>query len=98
MSVILHIAIEFQERDLLAGAAIAGTVAMAALFAGPVKGASMNPARSVAPAVLTGTWSDQWVYLTAAFLGAALARGVLRMIRPSVTASQARLLTARAQD
>ena len=59
----------------LAGAAIGSVIALEAMFAGPACGASMNPARSLAPAIVSGqTWA-LWIYLVAPVLGAAL--GVL---------------------
>lgn len=55
------------------GLAVGFTVMLEALFAGPICGASMNPARSLAPALVSGDWTSLWVYLTAPFLGAILA-------------------------
>jgi aquaporin Z len=57
----------------MAGAAIGATVALEALFAGPVTGASMNPARSLAPALVSGRTDSLWIYLLAPTLGALLA-------------------------
>ena len=57
----------------LASGLIMGALAAAALFAGPISGASMNPARSLAPALVGGRLGSLWVYLTAPFLGAVLA-------------------------
>ena len=57
----------------MAGVAIGGMVALEAIFAGPVTGASMNPARSLAPAIISGHLEFLWVYITAPFLGSALA-------------------------
>jgi len=62
-----------REKGIMAGAAIGGVVAFEALFAGPVCGASMNPARSLGPAAVSGSLNDLWIYLTAPVLGAALA-------------------------
>lgn len=59
----------------LAGAAIGSVIALEAMFAGPACGASMNPARSLAPAIVSGQTSALWIYLVAPMLGAAL--GVL---------------------
>jgi aquaporin Z len=73
MFVIIHVATGAKEKGLMAGVAIGATVALCALFAGPVTGASMNPARSLAPAIFSGTYSHLWIYLTAPFIGSALA-------------------------
>jgi aquaporin Z len=73
MFVIIHVATGAKEKGLMAGVAIGATVALCALFAGPVTGASMNPARSLAPALLSGTFSHLWIYITAPFVGSALA-------------------------
>lgn len=73
MFVISHVALGSKEQGLMAGLAIGATVLLCAMAAGPVTGASMNPARSFAPALLSGTWDSFWVYLTAPFIGAMLA-------------------------
>jgi aquaporin NIP len=75
MFVILSVASGPKEKGLLAGVAIGGVIAFEALFAGPVSGASMNPARSLAPAVISGSIADVWIYLAAPMCGAAI--GVL---------------------
>ena len=62
-----------QEKGLTAGIAIGGIIALEAMFAGPVCGASMNPARSLAPALVSGHLEHLWIYLTAPVLGALLA-------------------------
>ncbi len=76
MLVILSVAYGSKERGMLAGLAIGGVVLLEAMFAGPVSGASMNPARSLAPAMVSGQADHVWIYLTAPFLGAILAVGV----------------------
>lgn len=53
----------------LAGIIIGGIVALEALFAGPICGASMNPIRSLAPALVSGHFDSLWIYLTAPFIG-----------------------------
>jgi aquaporin NIP len=73
MFVILSLATGSKEQGLMAGIAIGATVGLEALFAGPICGASMNPARSLAPAIVSGHITALWLYLTAPFLGAALA-------------------------
>jgi aquaporin Z len=75
MFVILGVTSGAKEKGLLAGVAIGGVIAFEALFAGPISGASMNPARSLAPAVLSGSIGDVWIYVAAPILGAAI--GVL---------------------
>jgi aquaporin NIP len=82
MFVILNVSTGAKEKGITAGIAIGATVALGALFAGPICGASMNPARSLAPAILSGTTHSLWVYLTAPFLGAILAALSINIIRP----------------
>lgn len=55
------------------GFAVGATVLLEALFAGPITGASMNPARSIAPAIVSGNISGLWIYIVAPIVGAALA-------------------------
>jgi len=81
MFVIIRVAQGAKEKGLMAGVAIGGMVGLEAIFAGPVTGASMNPARSLAPAIISGQMDYLWVYLTAPFLGAAIAVGSDRLIR-----------------
>lgn len=72
-----------------AGIAIGGTIALDALFGGPISGASMNPARSLGPALVSGIWSDQWIYVAGPLLGALLAVGAYRLMtgeRPAIKA------------
>jgi len=73
MLVIIHVATGSKEQGMFAGLAIGSTVLLEAMFAGPVSGASMNPARSLAPAIVSGHMEHLWVYLTATILGATLA-------------------------
>ena len=55
---------------MFAGLAIGATILMEAMFAGPISGASMNPVRSFAPALVSGHLEHLWIYLTATTLGA----------------------------
>src|SRR5262245_48932906 len=70
MFVILSVSTGAKENGLMAGVAVGSVVALEALFAGPISGASMNPARSLAPALLSWRFESLWVYLTAPLLGA----------------------------
>ena len=56
-----------------AGIAIGFTVGLEAMFAGPITGASMNPARSIGPALVSGNLESLWLYIVATVLGAVLA-------------------------
>jgi aquaporin Z len=71
--VILHLAKGSKEQGMFAGIAIGSTVLLEVLFAGPICGASMNPIRSIVPALISGKLEHQWVYLTAPFIGAIIA-------------------------
>lgn len=83
MLVILAVSSGPREKGLMAGIAIGGVVALEAMFAGPICGASMNPARSIAPALVAaitgpngaggGALGSLWLYIAAPVLGAALA-------------------------
>ncbi len=73
MLVILSVSTGAKEKGITAGIAIGSVIALEAMFAGPVCGASMNPARSLAPAVVSGHPEHLWLYLTAPVLGALLA-------------------------
>jgi aquaporin NIP len=90
MFVILCVATGSKEQGLMAGIAIGATVGLEALFAGPICGASMNPARSLAPAMISGHTASLWLYLTAPFLGAAIAVPcwLLSRQRPQTNATQ----------
>jgi aquaporin NIP len=73
MFVILSVSTGAKEKGITAGIAVGSVIALEALFAGPVCGASMNPARSLAPAVVSGHLEHLWVYLIAPVVGAAAA-------------------------
>ena len=81
MFVIIHVTIGFKEVGMMAGLAIGFTVLLEAMFAGPICGASMNPARSIGPALVNGNFSSLWVYLIAPVLGAIASIFLWRVIR-----------------
>ena len=73
MLVILSVSTGAKEKGITAGIAIGAVIALEAMFAGPICGASMNPARSIAPAVVSGHLEHLWIYLAGPVLGALLA-------------------------
>lgn len=81
MFVILNVAHGAKETGILAGVAVGAVIALEALFAGPISGASMNPARSLAPAIISGRTEYLWVYCTAPIVGALSAVAIFKMIR-----------------
>jgi aquaporin Z len=83
MFVILSVSTGAKEKGVMAGVAVGSVIALEALFAGPVSGASMNPARSLAPAVASLDLSHLWVYLVAPPLGASLAVPLCRLVHES---------------
>ena len=89
MFVILGVATGAKEKGITAGITVGACIALEALFAGPATGASMNPARSLAPALVAAEWSGLWVYLLGPPVGAAVAVPLYRFIRPFGPAAQA---------
>jgi aquaporin Z len=81
MFVILSVSSGSKEKGVLAGVAVGAVIALEALFGGPISGASMNPARSLAPAVVAGRLEHLWVYLTAPTLGACVSVLVCRCVQ-----------------
>ena len=80
MFVVLCVACGSKEQGLMAGIAVGGVVALEAMFAGPICGASMNPARSLAPALVSGNLTSLWVYLAAPTIGAAIAVPLYQLV------------------
>lgn len=85
MLVILSVSTGAKEKGLTAGIAIGAVVALEAMFAGPICGASMNPARSLAPAMVSGNFQHLWLYPAATVLGALLAVPLCRAVRGKPT-------------
>lgn len=83
MFVILLMSEGSKEVGIMTGFVIGMVVAFEAIFAGPVSGASMNPARSLAPALISGYFSHLWIYLFATTLGAVSSVFVVNLIRDS---------------
>jgi len=82
MFVILAVSSGAKEKGLMAGIAVGGVIGLEALFGGPICGASMNPARSLAPAVVSGNLTGLWIYLTSPLLGAAVGVVCCRLVHP----------------
>ena len=83
MFVILGVSTGAAEKGITAGIVVGAVIALEAMFAGPICGASMNPARSLGPAVISGHFQYLWIYLLAPVIGACI--GVLgcRCVRES---------------
>ena len=83
MFTILNVSTGAKEKGITAGLAVGAVVGLEALFARPISAASMNPARSLAPAIVSGQLDHLWIYLTAPVLGSAVAVLACRCSRGS---------------
>jgi aquaporin Z len=81
VSVILGTASGAQAVGSLAAIAVGSYITLAGLWAGPVSGASMNPARSIGPALVLGDWTAWWAYLAGPAIGALIAVGIAYVLR-----------------
>jgi aquaporin Z len=81
MLVILNVSTGAKEKGVTAGIAVGSIIGLEAMFAGPICGASMNPARSLAPAIVSGHLEHLWIYIAAPMLGALLATPVCALVR-----------------
>ena len=81
MFVIMAVATDTRAVGEAAAIAIGATVGLDAMFGGPISGASMNPARSIGPAFVSGDLHALWVYITAPLVGAALGAAIYRFLR-----------------
>lgn len=81
MFVIISVATDVRAVGQAAAIAIGGTVGLEAMFAGPISGASMNPARSLGPALVSGTRDAQWIYLVGPLAGAVVGALCYQFIR-----------------
>ncbi|MFD1064353.1 MIP/aquaporin family protein [Winogradskyella litorisediminis] len=81
MIVIINVSSGSKEIGTMAAIAVGAVILLEAMFAGPMTKASMNPARSLAPAIVSGNLQHLWLYLTAPFLGAILAVFTYRFVK-----------------
>jgi aquaporin Z len=82
VTVILNTATRARVLGPNAAIAVGATIALCGLVAGPITGASMNPARSLGPAIVAGFGTDWWVYLVGPVAGAALAVAATAILHP----------------
>ena len=81
MMIILRVSTGAKEKGITAGIVIGATVCLLVLFGGPISGASLNPTRSIAPAIVGGNFQNLWIYLTAPILGAILGVFIHRLLQ-----------------
>ena len=81
MFVILGVSTGAREKGITAGIVVGSVIGLEALFAGPICGASMNPARSLAPALVSGNLGALWIYLVAPTVGAVIGVVACRLVR-----------------
>ena len=81
MVVIINVSTGSKEMGIIAGIAVGGVVLLEAMFAGPITNASMNPARSIAPNIVSGNIEGLWLYIVAPILGALLAVVSCKLIK-----------------
>ena len=88
MFVIMAVATDTRAVGEAAAIAIGGTIGLDAMFGGPISGASMNPARSLAPAVVSGDLHALWIYILAPVIGAALGGLAYQFVRGEQPAAE----------
>jgi aquaporin Z len=98
VSVILGTASSAQNVGTIGALGVGGYVALAGLWAAPVSGASMNPARSFGPALVSGDWSAYWVYVAGPLIGAVIAVGAAVILRGRAGDPTARVAASGALD
>ena len=77
---VIYIVVHFKKLAMLTGVAIGGIVAIDVLLFGEISGASMNPIRSLAPAIISGTPSDLWLYWTTPFIGTIIVAAIYNVL------------------
>jgi aquaporin NIP len=85
MFVIMAVATDTRAVGEAAAIAVGGTVGLDAMFGGPISGASMNPARSIGPALVSGNLHALWLYIVAPICGASLAALTYQFVRGETT-------------
>jgi aquaporin Z len=81
MLTILNVSTGAKEKGITAGIAVGSLIGLEAMFGGPISGASMNPARSIGPALVAGHFEHLWLYVVAPVLGALVATFACRCVR-----------------
>jgi aquaporin Z len=90
MLTILNVSTGSKEKGITAGIAVGSVIALEAMFAGPICGASMNPARSLGPALVSTQLEHLWIYLAAPVLGAIVAVPACRCVREAGCCSESK--------
>jgi aquaporin NIP len=90
MLAVLGVSTGAKEKGITAGIAVGAIIGLEAMFAGPICGASMNPARSLAPAVVSGQVETVWIYLLAPTLGTILAVPTYQTLNPTRAVARGR--------
>ena len=85
MFVILSVSTGSMEKGIMAGSAIGGVVGLSVLWAGPISGASMNPARSIAPAIVSLDFASLWIYIAGPVIGAAISVIAFKIVHKPLT-------------
>lgn len=80
MFVILSVSTGSMEKGIMAGSAIGAVIGLSVLWAGPITGASMNPARSLAPALVSLDFTHLWIYIAGPLIGAAISVVAFRIV------------------
>jgi aquaporin Z len=83
MFVILGVSTGAREKGITAGIVVGSVIALEAMFAGPISGASMNPARTLGPALVSGQLANLWIYFAGPIVGAAVGVFGCRCVRES---------------
>ncbi len=83
LMVVLNVGAGDKDNGIVAGLVIGGVISFEVLCGGPISGASMNPARSIGPALIGGQMDYLWIYLTAPVIGGAIAVPITAFLRPA---------------